>query len=262
MEIAFVAILQWMLVKNPRIFLVLSLLPALGLGYVWTLFHVDSGKLIGRPAMLATIFSPGSPQGVDVQSIEIPFHSDFQMLVKVKAAGLNPSNYKIVFPRIPFLRHVRNGKFAVGYDVSGVVENVGKECEGFKQGDKVFGVAIGSIAEYTIMMCEFAAMKPETLTFAEASGLPVVALTSLEAYDRSNLSKDHQVLVVGASGGCGIFGVLFGKILQAEVSAICSGKNIPFVKELGEWILLADLKFGIDAFKVLITLRITRNLNK
>ena len=99
------------------------------------------------------------------------------------------------------IRHFR--KFIVGYDFSGVVKSVGTgvACKSLKAGDEVFGLSFtGSIAEYATVNCEHAIHKPAVLTFAQAAGLPVAALTSLQAYDRAKLNKG-RVLVIGASGG-------------------------------------------------------------
>ena len=135
--------------------------------------------------------------------------------------------------KIPFIRHLKT-HHVVGYDVVGTVVSVGdhENCAGFYAGDKVYGMAAGgSIAQYTTMLCSTASHAPKSLDDMKIAGLPVVALTSLEAFRRVEFKKGMRVLVVGASGGCGIFGVTIAKALGAShVAGICSEKNAKFVK--------------------------------
>ena len=185
--------------------------------------------------MKAAIFTPGiGEHGVQVQIVPAPSsHSQHELLIKVRAAGLNPSNFKVNMGRIPFYRHLSIP--VVGYDVEGQVLSSGnsEECKKFQQGDSVYGFASGSIAEYALVGCARAAHSPKSLTPVQTAGLPVVALTSLEAWDRSGLQHGQSALVIGASGGCGIFGVTLGKAMGASISGICSTRNVKFVQKLG-----------------------------
>ena len=161
-------------------------------------------------------------------------HGQHQVLIKVSGAGLNPSNFKVNMAKIPFVRHLKS-HHVVGYDVVGTVLSVGEHdnCAGFAVGDRVYGMASGgSIAQYTTMFCSMASHAPKSLDDLRVAGLPVVALTSLEAFHRAEFKKGMRVLVIGASGGCGIFGVTIAKALGAShVTGICSKKNLDFVQE-------------------------------
>ena len=109
--------------------------------------------------------------------------------------------------KIPFVRHVKS-HHVVGYDVVGTILSVGEHdnCAGFAVGDRIYGMASGgSIAQYTTMFCSMASHAPRSLDDLRVAGLPVVALTSLEAFHRVSFKKGMRVLVIGASGGCGIF---------------------------------------------------------
>jgi NADPH:quinone reductase-like Zn-dependent oxidoreductase len=151
---------------------------------------------------------------------------------QVKSAALNPSNYKIVPAQIPFLRHLK--QFVLGYDFAGVVTSVGDDptCHDVRVGDEVFGISmLGSVAQYAVTDCKVVMGKPKSLTMAQASGLPVAALTSLEAFDRAGLKPGQKALVIGASGGCGIFGVTLAKAMGAHVTGVCSTRNVEFVRD-------------------------------
>jgi len=103
-----------------------------------------------------------------------------------------------------------------------------------KKGDEVYGLTfLGSMAEYTSIPCEKVTKKPKGMSFEVAAGLPVVSVTTEQSYSLINLTKGQHVLVVGASGGCGIFGVTMAKAIGAKVTAICSTKNVEYVKSLG-----------------------------
>ena len=189
----------------------------------------------GRGSMVAAVFAPQAQppveHGVRMERVPLPDHTAAQVLVRTQAAGLNPSNFKINMARIPVVRHLRAP--VVGYDCAGVALSVGSECEGLAVGDELFGFASGSIAEFAVLDCSAAARRPRSLSAPEAAGLPVAALTSLMALQRAELRQDQQVLVLGASGGCGIFGVLIAKLKGAQVTALCSGRNAAFVAGLG-----------------------------
>ena len=196
----------------------------------------DGANIIGKKHMAAAIFAPGvGEHGVKVENIPVPGYTTSEILIKVNAAGLNPSNYKMNPAKLPFVRHARKGKHVIGYDVEGTVLAVGadKECHSFAVGNNIYGFGSGSIAEYAVVGCSRAGLSPKSLTSTQTAGLPVVALTSQEAWDRTLLSKDQSVLVIGASGGCGTFGVTLAKALGAHVTGICSTRNIDLVTNLG-----------------------------
>ena len=116
----------------------------------------------------------------------MPGHSRGELLVKVRAAGLNPSNFKVNMARLPFFRHTKAGH-VVGYDVEGIVVGVGEDCAArFAVGEAIYGfAATGSIAEYAALRCGMAGLSPKSLTPLQTAGLPVVALTSMVACARA-----------------------------------------------------------------------------
>lgn len=150
------------------------------------------------------------------------------VLLRVRGAALNPADYKtpeaIMGP-------------VVGIDVAGVVEDVGAGVSEFKVGDDVFGRALGtgSLAQFTIAEAGLLSRKPSSLTWAEAAALPTAYLTGLQALrDHAKITKGDRVLVIGASGGCGLAGLQLAKALGAsEVVAVCSGANAELCREHG-----------------------------
>ena len=228
-------VLSYLLWRLPRAVSHLSL----GLA-AWSLRGLVTPELraadvvAGQATMAAAVFvtEAGVEHGVTMAEVALPDPSSGQLLVRVQAAGLNPSNFKINMARIPFVRHLRVP--VVGYDCAGVVLSVGSDCgDGIAVGDEVYGLAGGSIAEFATLDCAKAAKRPRSLTASEAAGLPVAALTSLMALERSGLREGHRALVLGASGGCGIFGVTLAKLKGAHVTGVCSTHNRDFVRSLG-----------------------------
>eukprot|EP00581_Thalassiosira_minuscula_P018971 CAMPEP_0183722884 /NCGR_PEP_ID=MMETSP0737-20130205/14701_1 /TAXON_ID=385413 /ORGANISM="Thalassiosira miniscula, Strain CCMP1093" /LENGTH=326 /DNA_ID=CAMNT_0025953129 /DNA_START=79 /DNA_END=1059 /DNA_ORIENTATION=- len=148
------------------------------------------------------------------------------VLIKVKSAAINPVDYKL--PRLA------GGKI-VGIDVSGVIEKVGSDVTDFKVGDGVFGRAFGrgSLADYTFTNMDEIAKKPEWLSFEHAAALGTAYLTGIQSLRAGNVKKGSSVLVIGASGGCGLAGIqLAGGMGASRIVGICSGKNFEFVREM------------------------------
>ena len=181
----------------------------------------------GQTTMRAALFGTGvdGEHAITVGEAPIPNHGDEEILIRVEGAALNPSNFKVNLRRLPFVRHANGGVHAIGYDVAGVVLSVGggRACKGVALGDAVYGFASGgSIAEYARMSCKVLAAQPMILNATQSAGLPVAALTSLMAWERTGLKKGDKVMVIGASGGCGMFGVSIAKILGAgSVTGTC-----------------------------------------
>mmetsp|Transcript_42186 Transcript_42186/g.77113 ORF Transcript_42186/g.77113 Transcript_42186/m.77113 type:complete len:320 (-) Transcript_42186:210-1169(-) len=154
-----------------------------------------------------------------------------EILIKVKSAAVNPVDYKL--PRLVA------GK-VVGLDVSGVVEKLGADVKDFQVGDDIFGRAMnskgtisGSLADYTLANMEEVAKKPKWLPFDHAAALPTAYLTGIQSLRAGNVKEGSSVLVIGASGGCGIAGVQLAKAMGASrIVGICSGKNFEFVREM------------------------------
>jgi len=151
------------------------------------------------------------------------------ILIKVKSAAINPVDYKL--PRLAA------GK-VVGIDVSGVVEKVGADAKDFQVGDSVFGMAVnsrgafsGSLADFAIVSMDDVAKKPDWLSFGHAAALGTAYLTGIQSLRAGNVKEGSSVLVIGASGGCGIAGIQLANAMGASrVVGICSGKNFEFVR--------------------------------
>ena len=151
--------------------------------------------------------------------------------------GVNPVDWKI---RKGMLKIISGGnKFPIilGFDLAGVVLEIGSQVTNFKVGDEIYaslGVPGGAYAELAAVPQKVAAPKAKNISFEEAAALPVAALTALQSLrDKANIQPQQTVLINGASGGVGIFAVQIAKALGAEVTGVCSGKNIDFVKSLG-----------------------------
>jgi len=147
-----------------------------------------------------------------------------EMLIKVKSAAINPVDYKV--PR--FI-----GGKGVGFDVSGVVEQVGKGATDFRVGDDVFGrvgASSGSLADYAIVSTDRVNKKPEWLSFDEAAAIGTAYLTGMHAFKLGKVKEGSSVLIIGASGGCGLAGIQLAVAMKARVVGICSGKNFDFVQ--------------------------------
>lgn len=163
--------------------------------------------------------------------IEKPVPQDDQILIRVRAASVNPLDYHLLRHR--FLRRIMGGK-RPGRDVAGEVEAVGAKVTQFKPGDEVFGASAGAFAEYTCPKESDAAIKPRGVLFEQAASTPIAGLTALQGLrDHGQLQPGQKVLINGASGGVGTFAVQIAKWLGAEVTGICSTSNVELVRSLG-----------------------------
>lgn len=237
-EVVVAAVIVVLAYKKPVVGVGTVVLAAIACGKLFQDSVPVRGTLLanGRSQMTAAFFAPGAPHDVLVQdNVPIPAaHKSYEVFVKVTAAGLNPSNFKINFAKIPIIRHLSR-YHVVGYDFVGEVRSVGtaSACRDFKVGDKIYGIASGSMAEFTTAPCAAVGHAPKTLSDVQIGGLPVAALTSLDALKRGRLSNGKKVLVIGASGGTGVFGVTIAKALGGNVTGICSGLSIEFVRAFG-----------------------------
>lgn len=196
-----------------------------GLGGLGTIQGADK---VGKATMRAAIYASDAEQGVKIADVPVPAYTESQVFIKVKAAALNPVDFKLIYP---WIRHMK--QVVIGSDVSGVVVSAGSKCSEYKPGDEVYGFATGSVAEYAVLPCNSMARKPKSLSFEKTAALPIAAATSYQAVDTANVTKGQNVLVIGASGGCGVFGVQVAKARGAKVTGICSTRNIELVKSLG-----------------------------
>jgi len=180
----------------------------------------------------------GVPDGLRLETIAKPVPAEGQVLIKVRATSVNPAEWYGVSGQ-PRMIRLSNGIGApkrnrVGYDVAGVVEAVGPNVTLFKPGDEVFGGAGGAFAEYALGRERALTMKPENMTFEEAAGIPIAAITALQGLrDQGHIAAGQKVLINGASGGVGTYAVQIAKSFGAEVTAVCSTRNVEMVRSLG-----------------------------
>jgi NADPH:quinone reductase-like Zn-dependent oxidoreductase len=179
----------------------------------------------------------GPPEVLKVEDVPKPTPRSDQVLVKVRAVAVNPLDWHFMRGEPYFLRE-SNGIGApnqprLGADFAGTVETVGDKVTAFKPGDAVYGSRRGAFAEYMLMK-DGLVLKPDNLSFEQAAAVPVAAVTALQGLrDRGKLQAGQKVLINGASGGVGTFAVQIAKAMGAEVTAVCSTRNIELVRSLG-----------------------------
>jgi NADPH:quinone reductase-like Zn-dependent oxidoreductase len=181
----------------------------------------------------------GAADVLALEQVAKPTPSDQQLLVKVHAAALNPVDWHSMRGS-PYLMRLGSGLGApkdprVGVDFAGTVEAVGKNVTLFKPGDAVFGGVTGAVAEYLVISERRAvALKPANVSFEEAGSVGVAAVTALQGLrDQGGIKAGHKVLINGASGGVGTFAVQIAKHFGAEVTGVCSTRNVELVRSLG-----------------------------
>ena len=181
----------------------------------------------------------GSPDVLEFADVEKPRPADNEVLVKVVAASVNPLDWHYMRGS-PYIMRLGAGIGApkdsrLGVDFAGTVEAVGKNVTRFKPGDDVFGGRSGAFAEYVIVPEDRAlALKPSSVTFEQAASVPIAAITALQALrDKGKLESGQKVLINGASGGVGTFAVQIAKTFGAEVTGVCSTRNVEMVRSLG-----------------------------
>jgi NADPH:quinone reductase-like Zn-dependent oxidoreductase len=180
--------------------------------------------------------------GVDnlkLQEIEKPTPADNELLVRVRAASLNPVDGHLMRGNIPMrllgggMRKPKNTRF--GTDFAGTIEAVGKNVTDFKPGDEVFGAKNGAAAEYICVKADRAVVsKPGNITLEQAGSVAIAGVTALQGLrDKGHIQAGQKVLINGASGGVGTFAVQIAKAFGAEVTGVCSTRNVDLVKSLG-----------------------------
>jgi NADPH:quinone reductase-like Zn-dependent oxidoreductase len=183
----------------------------------------------------------GSPEILRLEEIERPTPGDDEVLLKVRAAAVNPLDWRLLkgapyvlraLFRLPKPSRTRPGR--PGRDVAGVVESVGKNVTQFNAGDEVFGWCQGAFAEYACTPESSLAAKPANVTFDQAASVPVAALTALQGLrDKGRIRAGQKVLINGAAGGVGTFAVQIAKSFGAEVTGVCSTRNLEMVRSIG-----------------------------
>ena len=198
------------------------------------------GVADGRDTMQAVRYQCyGSSDVLEFGAAEMPEPAADEMLVRVHSAAVNPLDWHFMRGSPYFMRLMSGiGKPAdprLGVDFAGTVVAVGDAVTRFEPGDEVFGGANGAFAEYVAVRESGAvALKPAEVSFEEAAAVPVAALTALQALrDKGRLETGQKVLINGASGGVGTFAVQIAKALGAEVSGVCSTRNVDMVRSIG-----------------------------
>jgi NADPH:quinone reductase-like Zn-dependent oxidoreductase len=181
----------------------------------------------------------GSPDVLRYEDIAKPIAADNEVLVKVHAASVNPLDWHHL-EGTPYLVRLDDGfgkpeNPRLGVDFAGTVEAVGKNVKRFKPGDEVFGGRTGAFADYvTVREQRAVALKPSNVSFEQAASVPIAAITALQALrDNGHIHAGQKVLINGASGGVGTFAVQIAKAYGADVTGVCSTRNVDLVRSIG-----------------------------
>jgi len=184
----------------------------------------------------------GSPDVLELTEVEKPIPGDNQVLVKIHAASMNYGNL-VLLRGEPFLARLAFGllkpKYTIpGGDIAGRIEAVGKDVKHFKLGDDVFGdlssCGWAGFAEYVAVPENALVLKPENISFEEAAATPMAGVTALQGLrNKGKIHSGKKVLINGASGGVGTFAVQIAKSFGAEVTGVCSTRNLGIVQSIG-----------------------------
>jgi NADPH:quinone reductase-like Zn-dependent oxidoreductase len=181
----------------------------------------------------------GSADVLKLEDVEKPLPKDDQVLIKVRAASINPLDWRLMRGEPKIIRVIARLMAGLktgrpGVDVAGEVEAAGRNVKKFKVGDEVFGGCAGALAEYTCSRESKVALKPDKVTFEQAASINVAGLTALQGLrDKAKLQPGEKVLINGAAGGVGTFAVQIAKHLGAEVTGVCSTRNVEMVRSIG-----------------------------
>jgi NADPH:quinone reductase-like Zn-dependent oxidoreductase len=186
----------------------------------------------------------GSPDVLQLKEVTKPAPKNDEVLIKIHAASINARDWRFMRANPFFVRLVPGGFLQpknkiLGADLAGRVETIGSSVKQFKPGDEVFGylpssTGRGTFAEYVCADENAITLKPASLSFEQAAAVPLAAITALQSLrDNGNIQRGQKVLVQGASGGVGTFAVQIAKALGAEVTAVCSTRNLDMVRSIG-----------------------------
>jgi NADPH:quinone reductase-like Zn-dependent oxidoreductase len=201
----------------------------------------DCDQLAAAPGekMRAIVYCEyGSPDVLKLMEIAKPVPGDNQVLVRVHAASVNPYDWHFIRGE-PYIMRLGVGlrkpkATRIGVDFAGRIEAVGKNVTQFKSGDEVWGGKTGAFAEYVCASEKGVALKPANITFQEAASAPIAGLTALQAVrDKAKTEPGGKILINGASGGVGTFAVQIAKSFGADVTGVCSTRNVEMVRSLG-----------------------------
>jgi NADPH:quinone reductase-like Zn-dependent oxidoreductase len=182
--------------------------------------------------------SYGCPDVLRCEEVEKPAAADNEVLIKVRAASVNPLDWHFM-RGLPYFVRIMTGLgkpkiTRLGVDVAGQVEAVGKNVTGFQPGDQVFGSCRGAFAEHACASEQALVIKPDNITFEEAAAVPVAAFTALQGLrDKGQIQAGQKVLINGAAGGVGTFAVQIAKSFGADVTGVCSTRNLEMVRSIG-----------------------------
>jgi NADPH:quinone reductase-like Zn-dependent oxidoreductase len=180
----------------------------------------------------------GPPEVLRCEETEKPVPADAEVLIKVRAASVNPMDWRFM-RGAPYLIRIMTGlrrpeTTRLGVDLAGQVEAVGRNVTEFQPGDEVFGASRGAFSEYVCADQKDVALKPINVTFEQAAAVPTAGLTALQALrDKGLVQPGQTVLINGAAGGVGTFAVQLAKWLGAEVTGVCSTRNVALVRSIG-----------------------------
>ena len=183
----------------------------------------------------------GPPEVLHLEDVPVPAVRDGEVLVKVRAASANAGDWHLLRGTpLPFriVAGLRKPKFKIiGNDIAGCVEAVGRNVTQFRPGDHVFGelsrCGFGAYAEFAVAPEKALALKPANLSFEEAAAIPTAGCTALQGLRKGRIQRVHRVLINGASGGVGTFAVQIAKSFGANVTAVCSARNVDAVRSIG-----------------------------
>ncbi len=189
--------------------------------------------------MKAAVYAAyGGPDVLQIRDVLDPVPSDDEVLLRVRAASINPLDWRMMRGSPPAFRLLYGGlrkpTARPGRDVAGVIAAVGKNVSRFKPGDAVFGACKGACAEYACAAESRLTRKPDNTSFEQAASVAVAALTALQGLrDVGRVGPGHKVLINGAAGGVGTFAVQLAKSFGAEVTGVCSTRNVEMVRSIG-----------------------------
>src|ERR1041385_2349780 len=206
----------------------------------WSSTNNCDQKIAPTNPIKAIVYCDYGLANVKLADVEKPTPTDEQVLVKVRAASINPYDWHFVEGTPKIMRAMGVGlrkpkDTRLGVDFAGTVEAVGKNVTQFKPGDEVFGGKGGAFAEYVCPRANRAiALKPANITFEQAASVNIAGITALQGLrDKGKVEPGQKVLINGASGGVGTFAVQIAKSLGADVTGVCSTRNLDLVRSLG-----------------------------
>jgi len=179
----------------------------------------------------------GSTDVLELRDVDKPTINDDEVLVRVEAAGVGIGDW-LVMGGLPYLIRLGYGllkpKKSLGFEMAGHVEAIGKNVAQPEPGDEVFGFCNGAFAEYVVVPEDALAPKPANLSLEQAAAVPISGFTALQGLrDKGAVQPGQKVLVIGASGGVGTYAIQMAKSLGAEVTGVCSTRNVDMVRSIG-----------------------------